>query len=146
MSESIEDILSTDLTSIDLSRPVLKAAQGRLKVAKIEAKDTKSGGRKLSIRLTTEDNQESTKGDVVNPGFGLFYDITLTSPGAKAGFAGMRDEKLAKFRHAATGSQAGSFGDPSQYEGAILLGTWKVIERNDGTGEMNEVVKLVHLS
>ena len=145
MSENIEDILSTDLTNIETDRPVLKNGTGRLKVAKVEARDTQSGGRKLSFRLTTEDNQESTKGDVVNPGFGLYYDITLTSKDAKPGFAGMRDEKLAKFRLACTGSKAGAFGDPAQYIGSVVAATWKIVERRDTGAEMNEIVKLSHI-
>ena len=142
MIDSVEDILSTDLTGVDVTRPMLKAANGRLKIARAEIKDTKTGGKKVSFRLTTEDNQESTRGDSISPGFGLFYDITISSPDAKPGFAGMRDEKLKKFRIAAVNDSRGSFGDPQQYVGAIVLGTWKVVERQDGTGEMNEIVKL----
>jgi hypothetical protein len=67
-----------DLSNIDTEFPVLAAGDVMCEVAKIEvAANSKQTGNNLVIQLKTLEPAESTKGEVVNPGYPITQWISL---------------------------------------------------------------------
>lgn len=128
MSEQIEDILNTDLTGIDVSRPILLGSV-RCKVGTLKTEKKDNGVQNILIPLTTEENARSTKGgDPIPPGFAVTERICVDTPNSNEKFVEMRNVKMKKFQLAC--GQDGPFAPLERYEGAIVNVRFDVREKD----------------
>ena len=125
------DILSANLTDVDISRPMLAAGVVDLVVSEMKVEPNKTGDKQnLNIVFKTVNNERSVKGDTLNPGFTLFHTVSLT-PTEKYTVDRI-GQSLKSIRVAATGDTSGSFAPVDQYVGKVL--TAKVYVEEDKNG------------
>lgn len=125
------DILSADLSSVDVSRPMLAAGVVELVVSDLKVEPNKDGTKQnLNMVLKTTSNERSSRGDTLSPGFTLFHTVSLT-PTEKY-TAERIGQSLKGIRLAATGESGGTFAPIDQYIGKTL--TAKVYVEEDKNG------------
>lgn len=120
-----------DLSNVDTEFPVLAGGDVLCEVAKLETNpNSKQTGNNLVIQLKTLEPSESTKGEIVNPGYPLTQWVSL-----------VQTEKydprnnLAAFQDAVLGTSQGSRGSffpLEQYEGEQVLVRVKPEQDNNG--------------
>lgn len=109
-------ILDTDLTSVDISRPLLSKGAVRFVVSELKVEPSKDGSKEnLTITLKTDQDHKDVKGNPIRPGFMLTHRISLT-PTEKYPEDRIAAE-LKRFRLAVTGEDSGSFAPLDQYVG-----------------------------
>lgn len=109
------DLLNVDLTSIDISRPLLEGVF-KVKVANLLVVPNKAGdGQNLSYTLTLAQGAMSAQGKPVEEGFPISGSISLKSTERYSEEAVMA--RLKQFRLCFTGEETGSFAPLDQYIG-----------------------------
>lgn len=112
-------VLDQDLTNVDTTFPLLKEGIYNLEVVSLAAVDNKDKTAKnIEIKLKTTAPCNDTKGNEIQPGFGIFYRIPLGQT-EKYSIDDIK-KKLAIFRLAALGTKEGAFGDFAQYVNKIV--------------------------
>lgn len=133
-------ILDKDLTSTDVSRPLLKPGAIEFQVAECKFSKTKDGTKDMiEITLKTVHNQDGVKikGDgtqtptQLNPGYTLTERIIITETEKRDEERILQD--LKKFRMAVTGDEGGQFQPLEQYVGQHVMGN--VVVETDNTGQ-----------
>lgn len=134
------DILTSDLTTVDVSRPLLAAGVVELSVAEMKVEPNKDGSKQnLNITFKTVNNERSTKGDVLNPGMVIFHTISLTPTEKYTSDRIMQSLKM--LRTAITGDKGGAFAPVDQYLGKTLSAKIFVDEDKNGVFPTQNRVK-----
>ncbi len=127
----LETLLETDLTSVDILRPLIKPGPVEFEVSDIKKEKTKKQKNTLTITLKTINMEKSVKNEVINPGFVLTHRISLDETEKYDSTRIMQE--LKKFRAGVTGNEKGSFMPLDQYLHLHVIGSVSV--ESDDTGE-----------
>lgn len=131
--EDIQSLFSADLTSVDISRPVLRSGPTAFVVAEAKVEPNKAGDKQmLVIQLKTRYDALSTKNEKINPGYPVTDRIVLTSSEGRPAERIMQD--LKRFQLAC--GRSGPFGEPANYIGCNL--TANVSVESDATGQYGD--------
>lgn len=124
-------ILSTDLSNVDVSRPIIDQTQTDFTIQGIEVKENEKepGQFSLVISMVTNYTTKSTKAVELKPGFKVTDRILLTPVGKMT--QEMIEQQLKRFMLAC--GRNGAFGDPASYAGTVV--TAKVLVEEDKTGK-----------
>lgn len=134
------NLLTTDLTSVDVSRPVLeKGGPLRFTVADMQVVKNKAGDKDMIVTtFKSVFPWKSTKGEVVNPGFTVTERLVITATEKKTEESILKD--VARLRLSITGNQSGSFMPLDQYIGKSVDALVDV--ETDETGQYGEQNRL----
>lgn len=129
--ETIIDNIDLDLSTVDLSYPLLPKQTLRCLTGEVTCVEVQNGDqkvRKLRIPLTLEEPGRDTKGNVVDVGFRVRVELLMTPVGK------MTQEQcnrgVAEFIAAMDRTKrAGNLGQPSRFSGKPVLVTFDT--RND---------------
>jgi hypothetical protein len=146
MSDNIAALFGQDLTNVSLDRPLLARGAVAFRVTSCGLEDTKDKSSKnIVIKLATANEEKSSKGEPIKPGYKLTHYINL-SPTSKKGDerTDMIVQDLKRFRLACTGSATGSFGDPANYIGSLVVANIDIEDdANSSFGPQNRIKSFV---
>lgn len=136
-------ILSTDLSNVDVSRPLIDQTQTDFTISGVEVKqsDKDPSQYSLVITLVTNYTTKSTKAQELKPGFKIIDRILLTPTGGMT--QEMVEQSLKKFM-LACGRTSGAFGDPASYVSTVV--TAKVLVEEDKTGKYDAQNRLRYVA
>lgn len=131
------NLLDTDLTGVDISRPMIAKGTVEFVISEIRVEQNKAKtGDNCNIVLKTVNKEKAAVakqgagGDIVNPGFTLIHTISLTTTEKYDAEAIKRN--LKGFRHAVTGLETGAFGPVDQYLGKHVFASVGIDEDESG--------------
>jgi len=121
---NIQDLLSRDLTQVELTPPLLAPGDVLVEITEAKMTKTKNGDPMLEFTLRTVNVEKDTKGGDIAPGGRgsvLIHRIALTAVD-KNGHrrdepGGPIEQDLARFKYGFTGEKSGQFGEPSLFIG-----------------------------
>jgi hypothetical protein len=144
-STNLLDVLSRDLTAVDLEPPLFKDGQNVVfEVKGITASDNKKGNPQLVVDLVTVNPEPHSKGGQFPAGKKYTHRIQLglTSKDGKD-ISSLVDRRLKEFRLGATGNGNGAFGDPNQYVGCRLTAVMSIRPPSEGFGKQNDIARFI---
>lgn len=138
---SDNDILGTDLTSVESSFPILPAGAYEVTIREMKTEPNKAGtGSNLKMKYSLNNPAVSREGKSVNAGYPVFDLISITKTEKYDPMP-----RLAQFKEAATGNKIGGFAPIEQYIGCTMtvqLG----VEESEQYGSKNTVKRYVKKS
>lgn len=126
-----------DLNKVETGVPIIKPGDYEVKVSSMETVPTASGGERLKIRLSLEEEAHTRDGDPVSPGFPIFASASIT-PTDKYTLSDIVKMRLVPLMDCFLGERPKGGFDTDDFVGKV--GRVRVIIRNDDVyGESNEV-------
>jgi len=135
---SDQDILGTDLSSVESSFPILPGGMYEVTIAEMKTEANKAGtGSNLKMKYTLVNPATARDGKTVNAGFPLFDLISITKTEKYD-----PTQRLAQFKEAATGNKSGSFAPIEQYIG-MTMAIQLSVEESAEFGTSNRVKRYI---
>lgn len=140
MSEEVLDNLDLDLSSVDLTRPIIDNQVLLVKTGEVKVEVNDQKQRRLVIPLTLEEPGTSVTGRPVNVGFQVTHSILITPTGKLT--QERINEELAKFQVAVLKlDKPGPFGAVSQYRGQLVRAKFASRPDRDDPNKMYQDIK-----
>jgi len=142
MSDITNSILDTDLSTVDMSKPLVTTGLVELIVDSVKIEPTSTGGQRINTVLKLVNRQKGTKGEDINPGYPIFHGMSIT-PTEKYSIERIK-QAIKELQLACGPDPVGAFGNGQQYVGQKVMAM--LVIKEDAKGEYpakNEVKRFV---